>query len=410
MSILFNVLGMSKKNTKRLSRASKLRGITTSGKVHSVKPPGCLRWSESENTKHHRTSSNIARIPSKMTIMSLCQWFRSFPCLLDLIPSLLVTKRQSGIQIHDVLHMFADVTSRSVVLLQVVSVHHQLSSPATQCRTLKDTQACRQCLCTFFSWAQSLHIDGCAWIWNPLTCSLRHLSASFGIRGFQLDFTCLCPQEKPTQGIFWDRETTEEWKLEGMEGARKRTGKAPTAWLQALFQVYPSFPWYIMQKWKCQPPKTSKEKTQGDPSFRDLDNEWVQTDFCVIWFCRFNFDSFYNSNTNTIQNIHVHHKLSRSSLEKVRLARLPSLCLRIWVAMRPTSQNRLLHESHTPRATRRKEVIRKIRMLGCARRSKQDDFLVRIWPLAIASCCLGFPALRFRWVIKLGSLTSQNIR
>lgn len=57
-----------------------------------------------------------------------------------------------------------------------------------------------------------------------------------------------------------------------------------------------------------------------------------------------------------------------------------------------------------------KEVIRKIRMLGCARHSKQDDFLVQIWPLAIASCCLGFPALRFRWVIKLGSLTSQNIR
>lgn len=100
MSILFNVLGMSKKNAKRLSRASKLRGITTSGKVHSVKPPGCLRWSESKNTKHHRTSWNIVRIPSKMTIMSLCQWFRSFPCLLDLIPSLLVTKRQSGIQIH----------------------------------------------------------------------------------------------------------------------------------------------------------------------------------------------------------------------------------------------------------------------------------------------------------------------
>ena len=45
--------------------------------------------------------------------------------------------------------MFADVTIRSMVLLQVVSAHHQLSSPATQCRTLKDTQACTQCALKF---------------------------------------------------------------------------------------------------------------------------------------------------------------------------------------------------------------------------------------------------------------------
>lgn len=160
----------------------------------------------------------------------------------------------------------------------------------------------------------------------------------------------LCPQERPTQGIFWDRETTEEWKLEGMEGARKRTGKAPTAWLQPLFQVYPSFPWYIMQKWKCQPPRLLQRKLRAIPAFVIWTTSESKLTFVMIWFCRFNFDSFYNS--NTIHDIHVHHKRSRSSLEKVRLARLPSLCLRIWVGMRPTSQNRLLHESHTPRATR----------------------------------------------------------
>ena len=174
-----------------------------------------------------------------------------------------------------VLHMFADVTSRSVVLLQVVSVHHQLSSPATQCRTLKDTQAGRHCLCIFFSGAQSLHIDGCAWFWNPLTYSLRRLSESFGIRGFSP-----LPTGKTNARDILGPRIDRGMKTWGNGGCTKAHWKGPNSMAPTPVSGVPLLPLIHHAKVEMPATKTSTEKTQGDPSFRDLDNEWVQTDFC----------------------------------------------------------------------------------------------------------------------------------
>lgn len=271
--------------------------------------------------------------------------------------------------------MFADVTSRSVVLLQVVSVHHQLSSPATECRTLKDTQACRHCLCIFFMGAVVAH----RWLCLILKPTDLFTTTSFWKFWNQKIFTSAHRKDQH-KGYFGTEkrqrnENLREWRVH--ESALERP------------QQHGSNPCF-----RCTPPSPDTSCKSGNASHQDFYREnsersqlsWsgqrVSPNWLLWWY-----DFADLISIRFIIQIPYMIFMFITSVQGLawKKSALPACHPCAWgygsECVRQVRIDCFMKVIHLVQLG--KEVIRKIRMLGCARRSTQDDFLVRIWPLAI---------------------------